>query len=135
MGMKEDVVLRCVYILDPERPQLDPELDSIDMGNGPGLPAGVMKFVFESRPPTQVEIERGGGLQEASALYLSAEYRGKEFCRVGYFVRYEYTDPALREEPPAAVDWSKLQRVLSDPCITFFENGWDAPARSSTLGP
>merc|ERR1712048_686226 len=82
----------------------------------------------EAPAPTRAAIESAGGALEVTGLYLSAIYRGFEFERIGYFVRYEYTDPALQETPPEIVDWSRLQRVLSDPpSVTRFAIGWDVP--------
>mmetsp|Transcript_9232 Transcript_9232/g.25844 ORF Transcript_9232/g.25844 Transcript_9232/m.25844 type:complete len:216 (-) Transcript_9232:58-705(-) len=125
--LAEDAVFRCMYVVDPSKAKTDVELESIDVGNGPGLPCGLMKFVFESPAPSRSVIEAGGGALEVAGLYISAVYRGVEFCRVGYFVRHEYDNPALQEDPPEKVDWSHLRRVLSDPCVTRFSVVWDKP--------
>eukprot|EP00927_Polykrikos_kofoidii_P054898 TRINITY_DN49242_c0_g1_i1.p1 TRINITY_DN49242_c0_g1~~TRINITY_DN49242_c0_g1_i1.p1 ORF type:complete len:192 (-),score=32.51 TRINITY_DN49242_c0_g1_i1:285-860(-) len=124
--LQEDVLFRCCFIVDPKRPDLDVELDSIDVGNGPGLPQGTMKFALESPSPTRQMIESSGGVFEVAGLYISALYREKEFCRVGYFLRHEYVDPKLHENPPENVDWSQaIKRVLSEPCVTRFAIPWD----------
>lgn len=123
--LAEDVVFRCLYVVDASKAKTDVELESIDVGNGPGLPCGLMKFVFESPPPSRNIIERSGGPFEVAGLYLSAVYRGAEFCRIGYFVRHEYEDAQLQENPPDVVDWPQLRRVLSDPCVTRFSVAWD----------
>mmetsp|Transcript_76209 Transcript_76209/g.176816 ORF Transcript_76209/g.176816 Transcript_76209/m.176816 type:complete len:178 (+) Transcript_76209:130-663(+) len=123
--LAEDALFRCLYVVDASKPKTDLELESIDVGNGPGLPCGLMKFVFESPAPSRQVIEAGGSVFEVAGLYLSALYRGAEFCRIGYFVRHEYDDPALQENPPESVDWSRLRRVLSDPCVTRFAVTWD----------
>mmetsp|Transcript_75599 Transcript_75599/g.210037 ORF Transcript_75599/g.210037 Transcript_75599/m.210037 type:complete len:196 (-) Transcript_75599:341-928(-) len=145
--LKEDVVFRCVFIIDSANPQTDMELESIDVGP---LELGVMTFVFESPPPSIAALEASGGASDVGGLYLSALYRGSEFCRVGYFVRHEDPDafvqdanakdpnenfpedldmddppPVEVEKPMAPTDWSRLQRVLSEPCVTRFGIGWD----------
>merc|ERR1719382_1771174 len=84
-----------------------------------------MEFVLESPPPSIKHIEQSGGPLEVAGLYISACYKGAEFCRVGYYVRNEYDDPAMQESPPETPDWSKLRRVLSDPCSTRFTVAWD----------
>jgi len=125
--LASDIVFRCVYIVDPEAANSDVELESIDVGDGPGLSRGILKFVLESRGPTRAEIEAGGGAMEVAGLYLSALYCDAEFCRVGYYVRHEYDNPLLVENPPAVLDCGRLRRVLSDPCVTRFAIGWDSP--------
>jgi len=133
-ALKEDVVVRCVYVVDASRPELDLELDALDVGNGPGLPQGVMKFDVEAPAPARSVLERGGGPLEVGGIYLSALYRGAEFCRVGYYVRHEYDDPAMQEAPPEIVDWGKLRRVLSEPCLTRFAIAWDDSSASAGAG-
>jgi len=122
-----DIVFRCVYIVDPEAANNDVELESIDVGDGPGVSRGILKFALESRAPTSAEIEAGGGAMEVAGLYLSALYRDAEFCRVGYYVRHEYDNPLLVESPPSVLDCGQLRRVLSDPHVTRFAIGWDSP--------
>ncbi|CAE7301526.1 ASF1 [Symbiodinium necroappetens] len=122
--LKEDLLFRCMYVTDSASGK-DVELESIDVGDGPGVRQGVQRFRFESSPPAQSAIEASGGPLEVAGLYLSALYRGEEFCRVGYYVRHDYDDPALQEDPPATVDWARLRRVLSEPCVTKFQIPWD----------
>lgn len=122
--LSQDLLFRCLYISDPGAVHSDIELDCIDVGDG-GVPRGVLKFVFDVPPPSQSMILSGGGPQDVAGLYLCAQYRGEEFTRVGYYVRYEYEDPAMQEEPPAVPDWGLLRRVLSDPCVTRFPVRWD----------
>lgn len=133
--LAEDVVFRCLYVVDASKAKTDVELESIDVGNGPGLPCGLMKFVFESPAPSRSVIEACGDPLEVTGLYLSAVYRGAEFCRVGYFVRYEYDDKTLQEEPPQQVDWTHLRRVLSDPCVTCFSGVWQQQPVASEVTP
>mmetsp|Transcript_16898 Transcript_16898/g.49442 ORF Transcript_16898/g.49442 Transcript_16898/m.49442 type:complete len:206 (-) Transcript_16898:34-651(-) len=125
--LAEDAVFRCMYVVDPSNAKTDIELDSIDVGNGPGLQAGLMRFEFEASPPSRDVIVKGGGTSDVAGLYVSGVYRGAEFCRVGYYVRYEYTDPRLQESPPEEIAWPALQRVLSDPRVTRFLVNWDQP--------
>merc|ERR1712232_417142 len=99
--LTDDVSFHCFYVVDPTKTKTDVELESIDVGNGPGLPRGLMKFNFESPAPSQSMIETSGGAFEVAGLYLSARYRDKEFCRIGYYVRYEYANPALQENTDA----------------------------------
>eukprot|EP00930_Biecheleria_cincta_P044745 TRINITY_DN30811_c0_g1_i2.p1 TRINITY_DN30811_c0_g1~~TRINITY_DN30811_c0_g1_i2.p1 ORF type:complete len:167 (+),score=30.64 TRINITY_DN30811_c0_g1_i2:54-554(+) len=107
--LPEDVVFQCFFVVDASDSKKDVLLESIDVGS-PGLPKGVMKFTFESDPPTQSDLQAAlGEIQkdsplEVSGIYLAALYRGEEFCRVGYYVRHEYDDPALQEQAGAEDD-------------------------------
>ncbi|CAK9025649.1 unnamed protein product [Durusdinium trenchii] len=128
--LKEDLVFQCVYITHGSGDEV--ELESIDVGDGPGLRQGFLKFNFESAPPSKEDREALFGILAdgfhvlVAGLYLSASYGGKEFCRVGYYVRYEYDDPELQENPPEMVDWNRVHRVLSAPRVTKFVIPWDA---------
>ncbi|CAE8592371.1 unnamed protein product [Polarella glacialis] len=124
--LMQDVVFRVMYVVDASDPSKDVELESADIG-APGLPKGVMKFTLEASAPSRSTIEAGGGPFEVTGLYLSATYKAEEFCRVGYYVRHDYENPSLTENPPETIEWSKLIRALSEPCVTKFLNAWDGP--------
>eukprot|EP00929_Paragymnodinium_shiwhaense_P041593 TRINITY_DN21592_c0_g1_i1.p1 TRINITY_DN21592_c0_g1~~TRINITY_DN21592_c0_g1_i1.p1 ORF type:complete len:193 (-),score=56.07 TRINITY_DN21592_c0_g1_i1:219-797(-) len=128
-NLAEDVLIRCCFILDPRCPDKDVELDSMEIGNDPGVNKGVMKFILDAPAPTQMLLEEAGGPLEVQGMYLAAVYRGSEFCRIGYYLRHEYVDKDLQESPPETVDWSKLRRVLSDPTHTRFDHAWDDVAK------
>merc|ERR1712187_30541 len=130
----------------------DLELDSVDVGNGPGLSVGAMKFEFESPAPPLDALEASDAA-DVAGLYLSASYRGTEFCRVGDFVKHldpnaievdeeglakgsddgddvdveaeDLVDPPKRLRPS---DWHLLRRYLSQPHVTTFPIDWDRTA-------
>lgn len=60
-------------------------MDSIDVGNGPGVNQGLLKFTFECSGPSE-QLREASHPLEVAGLYLSAVYGGKEFCRVGYYL-------------------------------------------------
>jgi histone chaperone ASF1 len=41
-------------------------------------------------------------------VLLTCSYKEHEFVRVGYFVNNDYTDPELRENPPAVPQFDKV---------------------------
>mmetsp|Transcript_62932 Transcript_62932/g.121245 ORF Transcript_62932/g.121245 Transcript_62932/m.121245 type:complete len:227 (+) Transcript_62932:75-755(+) len=131
--LAEDIVFRCMFVVSPEAGSDDVELDSADIGNGPGIQAGLMRFVFEAPAPTRRQIEESGSVADTTAVYLTATYKGEEFCRIGYYVRHEYVEPLLQENPPEEVDWAMLRRVLSNPCVTRFPIEWDMPQSESKI--
>jgi histone chaperone ASF1 len=58
---------------------------------------------------------------------LTCSYRGQEFVRVGYFINNDYSDPELRENPPAKPQFDKMTRniLASKPRVTRFKINWD----------
>lgn len=60
-------------------------------------------------------------------VLLTCSYRGQEFVRVGYFINNDYTDPELKEMPPAKPLFDKLTRniLASKPRVTRFKINWD----------
>lgn len=60
-------------------------------------------------------------------VLLTCSYRGQEFVRVGYFINNDYTDPELKENPPARPQFDKLTRniLASKPRVTRFKINWD----------
>lgn len=47
-----------------------------------------------------------------TVVLLTCSYRQQEFVRVGYFINNEYTDPELRENPPAQPQFDKVSIAL-----------------------
>jgi len=124
--LQEDLLFRCIFVVDPADATKDVELECIDVGNG-GLPSGPVEFKFEVEPPKVERLEAAGGVQEVQGIYISALYRNQEFTRIGYYLRHDYDDPAVQEDPPPTTDWSKVHRVLSEPRVTRFDIKWDPP--------
>lgn len=60
-------------------------------------------------------------------VLLTCSYRGQEFVRVGYFINNDYTDPELKENPPARPLFDKLTRniLATKPRVTRFKINWD----------
>lgn len=60
-------------------------------------------------------------------VLLTCSYKGQEFVRVGYFINNEYTDPELKENPPARPQFEKMTRniLASKPRVTRFKINWD----------
>mmetsp|Transcript_80386 Transcript_80386/g.225949 ORF Transcript_80386/g.225949 Transcript_80386/m.225949 type:complete len:217 (+) Transcript_80386:155-805(+) len=129
-ALKEDAMFRCMYVSDADDDaEGEEELESMDVGNEPGLPQGIMEFMLGAPAPPRCLLEKGGGPLEAAGLYISGIYRGKEFFRVGYFTRHQYDSEELQENPLETADWSRLTRVLSEPITTHFLIPWDGPEK------
>lgn len=65
-------------------------------------------------------------LLDVTVLLLTCSYREREFVRIGYYVRVDYQDPQLQENPPETPIADKLFRhVLSDkPKVTRYAIPW-----------
>lgn len=55
--------------------------------------------------PAKIPVEDALGV---TAVLLTCSYKDHEFVRVGYFVNNDYTDPELRENPPAIPQFDKV---------------------------
>ncbi len=66
-----------------------------------------------------------------TVVMVQALYKGKEFVRVGYYVKVEYADEKLREEPPEVdkPDVNLLERniLAPEPRVTRYLIEWDDP--------
>jgi histone chaperone ASF1 len=90
------------------------------------IPCGRHIFVFQADAPDTSRIPEADALGVTIVL-LTCSYRGQEFVRVGYFINNEYTDPELREMPPAKPQFDKVTRniLASKPRVTRFKINWD----------
>lgn len=104
-----------------------------------------MEFEFDAPCPNLFLVPREDQLDN-SAVILSAKYKGREFCRVGYYMRHEYTpefvnslrgvnadgSPDITEpELPCGekLNMQFLQRIVDNdnPRVTHYLIDWDAP--------
>ena len=88
---------------------------------------------LQADPPDVTRIPVNDALG-VTVVLLTCSYRGHEFVRVGYFINNEYTDPEMRENPPAQPQFDKVQRnILADkPRVTRFKINWDDGSNSQT---
>lgn len=77
-------------------------------------------------PPPNFDLIPPKDRLGVTALLIICSYKGNEFVRIGYYVRNEYTDPALQEAPPETIDWTKVSRniMANSPCTTKFLIDW-----------
>ncbi|CAD6215724.1 GSCOCG00000535001-RA-CDS [Cotesia congregata] len=121
--LQEDLEWKMIYVGSAESEEFDQVLDTIYVGP---IPEGRHMFVFQADPPDVSRIPVNDALG-VTVVLLTCSYRGHEFVRVGYFINNEYTDPELRENPPAQPQFEKVQRnILGDkPRVTRFKINWD----------
>ena len=133
--LQEDVVWKIVWVSSAKDERLDQVLDEVDVP----CDVGINKFEFAVDPPNVSTIPAGDVLG-VTVVMVQAWYKGKEFIRVGYYVKVQYADQALRDQEPelpegARPDVNLLERILlvEEPRVTKYLIEWDdamAPAAS-----
>lgn len=126
--LEEDIEMRMIFIWSTKNEKQDQEIDSCDVG--PLDSTGVRRFTMKGSTPDFFAIPRKFAL-DVCAIYVSAIYKGKEFCRVGYYVKHEYLNLKEDEEPPATLDINRIERVIDvrNPLVTHWDNFWDGPEK------
>ncbi|ESN96595.1 hypothetical protein HELRODRAFT_95507 [Helobdella robusta] len=121
-GLDEDLEWKIIYVGSAESEEYDQILDTVLVGP---LIGGKHMFVFEADPPDATKIPKED-VVGVTVILLTCLYKKAEFIRVGYYVNNEYTDPELKENPPAEPDFSKLQRNILATCprVTRFKINW-----------
>ena len=128
--LKEDLEWKIIYVGSAESEDYDQTLDTVFVGP---VPEGRHMFVFQADPPDPAKIPVADAVG-VTVVLLTCSYREKEFIRVGYYVNNEYSDPELKENPPAVPQFDKLQRnvLATSPRVTRFKIDWgDNPCQES----
>ncbi|KDR08478.1 histone chaperone asf1-like [Zootermopsis nevadensis] len=121
--LKEDLEWKMIYVGSAESEEHDQILDTIYVGP---IPEGKHKFVFQADPPDEQKIPVVDALG-VTVVLLTCSYRRQEFVRVGYFINNDYTEPEVKENPPAQPQFDKVFRniLASEPRVTRFKINWD----------
>lgn len=121
--LKEDLEWKIIYVGSAESENFDQVLDTILVGP---VPEGRHMFVFTADPPQPSKIPVPD-LVGVTVVLLTCSYKEKEFIRVGYYVNVDYSDPELKENPPATPLYDKLVRniLATNPRVTRFKIDWD----------
>ena len=128
--LNEDLEWKIIYVGSAESEAYDQTLDTVYVGP---VPEGRHMFVFQAESPNSAKIP----VQDAvgvTVVLLTCSYRNQEFIRVGYYVNNEYSDPELKENPPAVPQFDKLSRniLASNPRVTRFKIDWDEPTSKNS---
>ncbi|GMS84683.1 hypothetical protein PENTCL1PPCAC_6858, partial [Pristionchus entomophagus] len=121
--LPHDLEWELVYVGSSTDKTCDQKLDSVEVGP---TPEGRHKFVFEA---SAADISRipSADLLGVTVLLLKVKYHAQEFLNLGWYVKVEYKDPELIENPPSNPIVNKLSRtVLTDDLrITTYPIKWD----------
>jgi len=130
--LKEDLEWKIIYVGSAESESHDQTLDSVFVGP---VPEGRHMFVFQADPPDTSKIPQADAVG-VTVVLLTCSYRSKEFVRIGYYVNNEYSDPEMRETPPAVPQYDKLVRniLATQPRVTRFKIEWDDKPASLVTG-
>lgn len=81
----KEVEWSITYVGSGQDSKYDQLLDTVEVETV----MATMKFVFEAPAPNLFLVPKDDQLDN-SAIIIAARYKGKEFCRVGYYMRHEY---------------------------------------------
>eukprot|EP00118_Oscarella_pearsei_P027286 m.310998 g.310998 ORF g.310998 m.310998 type:complete len:193 (+) comp57731_c0_seq1:94-672(+) len=125
--LSNDLEFKIIYVGSASSKDHDQTLDSILVGP---VPAGRHVFVFEADSPKPELIPQQDAVG-VTVVLLTASYLCQEFTRVGYYVNNEYADSEMKENPPAKVEFDKLQRniLATNPRITRFKIDWEGTGK------
>ena len=122
---------KVTYIGSTTNNKFDQILDSFSIGP---LDVGVMQFmisveliVIKANAPDPQKIPTIADLLGSTAIFISVEFKGKEFFRVGYYVNNEFMNPEFNENPPSNIDVSQIQRsiLIEKPVVTTHDIEWE----------
>ncbi|KHN87566.1 putative histone chaperone asf-1 [Toxocara canis] len=121
--LPDDLDWELVYVGSAESEKYDQVLDSVLVGP---IVEGRHKFIFEADGPDPSKIPEDD-IVGVTVLLLRCSYRKQLFIKVGWFVTLEYTDPEMKENPPATPILDQLQRTvcLDDVRVTTYPIKWD----------
>uniref|UniRef100_A0A8R1U6E2 Unc-85 n=1 Tax=Pristionchus pacificus TaxID=54126 RepID=A0A8R1U6E2_PRIPA len=122
-NLPHDLEWELVYVGSSTEKKHDQRLDSVEVGP---TPEGRHKFVFEAvaADPSKIPSE---DLIGVTALLLKVKYNAQEFLNLGWYVKVEYKDPELIENPPSTPVINKLSRtvLIDDLRVTTYPIKWD----------
>ncbi|GMR37020.1 hypothetical protein PMAYCL1PPCAC_07215 [Pristionchus mayeri] len=122
-SLPHDLEWELVYVGSSTDKTYDQKLDSVEVGP---TPEGRHKFVFEAASADITKIPVAD-LIGVTVLLLKVRYNTQEFLNLGWYVKVEYNDPELVENPPSSPILNKLnRRVLTDDLrVTTYPIKWD----------
>lgn len=128
--LNEDLEWKMIYVGSAESEEYDQVLETIYVGP---VPEGRHTFLFQANAPDVSKIPEAD-VVGVTIILISCSYRKQEFVRVGYFVNNDYTDLALRENPPSKPIVEQLTRniLATKPRVTRFKINWYDPLPSPT---
>lgn len=87
---------KVIYIGSPQNTTYDQELESVLVGP---VSLGQSMFVLEADAPDIKKIPPND-LFGITAILITCLYKEQEFIRVGYYVKVDYADQELIDNPP-----------------------------------
>eukprot|EP00035_Acanthoeca_spectabilis_P022069 m.441831 g.441831 ORF g.441831 m.441831 type:complete len:216 (-) comp18713_c0_seq1:1230-1877(-) len=134
--LADDIEWKIIYVGSAETEEHDQVLDSILVGP---VPVGLNKFVFEASAPNWQTLPPSE-IIGVTVVLITCAYRGQEFVRIGYYVNNDFSDPEMKENPPALAPNALVQHlgraILHDkPRVTRYTIDWEGgKGAASTAG-
>lgn len=100
------------------------------------LAVGTQTFILQTSVIDHMKIPNNDILG-VTVVLLTCSYLGKEFVRIGYYVRNEYAEEYDPESPPDPVDVTKITRTVLDdqPRVTYFTIPWGTASQQEVYPP
>mmetsp|Transcript_13312 Transcript_13312/g.20883 ORF Transcript_13312/g.20883 Transcript_13312/m.20883 type:complete len:189 (-) Transcript_13312:258-824(-) len=121
---KDDLEWKVVWVGSAKSEKHDQVLDEVEVP--PEMGVNTFEFVVDGPDPAKIP---SSDLIGVTVIMLQALYQGKEFVRIGYYVKTDYADEKMREEPPEVErpDPQLLERTILDeePRVTRYLIEWD----------
>ncbi|BFU20651.1 anti-silencing protein, putative [Entamoeba histolytica HM-1:IMSS-B] len=121
--LQEDIGIKVIYVGSSFSNEYDQILEDIAVGP---LSVGLNKFTITTGPIDMSKLPDDEILGNTLIL-ISASYKDKEFCRIGYYVNNEFEgiDPTIDVVKREMLVPEKITRTLSEPRVTLFPCYWD----------
>ncbi|KAK7199061.1 anti-silencing protein asf 1-like protein [Novymonas esmeraldas] len=121
-SMPDTISVAFVWVGSASSSQHDQVLDDFEVGP---LERGVTEFTLECDAP-QMELVPTEDVVGVTILFISFQYRGQEFLRVGYYTQVAYFDAHLNHTPPAQPQRELLGRFVAmpQPAVTVTPIEW-----------
>ena len=127
-----DIEWKLTYVGSANSDSYDQELDEVEVG--PVMPGQKYKIIFAAEAPDITKIPPSE-LLGVTVAFLSCSFHGREFVRVGYYVRTDYDSEELNTEPPATPIPERLVRtiVADQPRVTRYQIDWMPPGMGQAM--
>ena len=127
-----DIEWKLTYVGSANSDSYDQELDEVEVG--PVMPGQKYKIIFAAEAPDIAKIPPSE-LLGVTVAFLSCSFHGREFVRVGYYVRTDYDSEELNTEPPATPIPERLVRtiVADQPRVTRYQIDWMPPGMGQAM--
>lgn len=132
--LPEDIEWKVTYVGSASDENYDQVLEEVLVGP---LVVGVNSFVLQTTLGINYANIPQGDILGVTVVLVTCSYMEREFVRIGYYVRNEYTVEYDPENPPNPLDINLVARTILDdqPRVTYFAIDWGVGAPQDLYPP